>query len=168
MGQNNRVSCCPICAYVVKNDNAFLNHIIIGHYWSNFSCGKCMEFATSSRQQMKKHFPKCSGPKETHKKSRFKGGKSSGPGADDKSSHKPKKGKKDKADKDDKCSAKHDEPCGSPSKSSGTAASQEVPGTPHHSKRLAGSMPGDGHCKKSKKHGKKLHKKSNQGHVHGH
>ena len=32
MGQKNRVSCCPICAYVVKNDYAFLNHIIIGHY----------------------------------------------------------------------------------------------------------------------------------------
>ena len=84
MGQNNHVSCCPICVYVVKNDNAFLNHIIIGHYWSSFSCGKCLEFTASSRQQMKKHFPKCSGPKETHKKSCSKGGKSSGPGGNDK------------------------------------------------------------------------------------
>ena len=40
LGQKNRVSCCPICVYIVKNDNAFLNHIVICHYWSSFSCGK--------------------------------------------------------------------------------------------------------------------------------
>ena len=79
MGQKNRVSCCPICMYVIKNDYAFLNHIIIGHYWSSFSCGKCLEFAASSGQQMKKHFPKCGGPKEACKKAHSKGGKSSGP-----------------------------------------------------------------------------------------
>ena len=27
-----------MCMYVIKNDYAFLNHIIIGHYWSSFSC----------------------------------------------------------------------------------------------------------------------------------
>ena len=31
--------CCPICTYVVKNDIALLDHIIIGHYWGSFSCG---------------------------------------------------------------------------------------------------------------------------------
>ena len=25
------VSCCPICAYVVKNNYSFLNHTIVGH-----------------------------------------------------------------------------------------------------------------------------------------
>ena len=102
-GAENRVSCCPICAYVIKNDYVFLNHIIISHYWSSFSCGKCLEFAVSSEQQMKKHFPKCCGPKEAHKKVCSKGGRSSGLWGNHKSSHKPKKGKKDKADKDDKC-----------------------------------------------------------------
>ena len=62
IGQQNWVSCCPICTYVVKNDYAFLNHIIIGHYWSSFSCGKCLEFAASSRQQMKKTLPQVSQP----------------------------------------------------------------------------------------------------------
>ena len=32
MGPKNHMSCCPICAYVVKNDYSFLNHIIIRHY----------------------------------------------------------------------------------------------------------------------------------------
>ena len=36
LGQKNRVSCCPICMYVVKNDYAFLNLIVICHYWSSF------------------------------------------------------------------------------------------------------------------------------------
>ena len=32
MGICIRMYCCPICAYVVKNDTALLDHIIIGHY----------------------------------------------------------------------------------------------------------------------------------------
>ena len=72
-GPKNHVSCCPICVYVVKNDYSFLNHIIIGHYWSSFSCGKCLGFVASSGQQMKKHFPKCKGPKKEHKKKCSKG-----------------------------------------------------------------------------------------------
>ena len=68
LGQKNRVSCCPICMYIVKNDNVFLNHIVICHYWSSFSCGKCLEFIASSGQQMKKHFLKCGGLKEVCEK----------------------------------------------------------------------------------------------------
>ena len=145
-----------------KNEYAFLNHIIIGHYWSSFSCGKCLEFAVSSGQQMKKHFPKFHSPKEACKKVHSKGGKSSWLQGNHKSSHKPKKGKKDKIDKDDRHGMEDDKPCGSPSKSGGKATSQEqVPGTPCCSRCLAGSTSGGGHHKKSKKHGKKkLHKKS--------
>ena len=39
VGPKNHMSCCPICVYVVQNDYSFLNHIIVGHYWSSFSCG---------------------------------------------------------------------------------------------------------------------------------
>ena len=60
---------------------------------------------------MKKHFPKCHGPKEAHKKASSKGSKSSGLRDSHKSGHKPKKGKKDKADTDDRCGMKDDEPC---------------------------------------------------------
>ena len=59
LGQKTRKSCCPICTYIVKNDSTFLNHIVICHYWSSFSCGKCLKFIVSSGQQMKKHFLKC-------------------------------------------------------------------------------------------------------------
>ena len=43
VGPKNHMSCCPICTYVVKNDYSFLNHIIIGYYWSSFSCRKMPE-----------------------------------------------------------------------------------------------------------------------------
>ena len=39
VGPKNHMSCCLICTYVVKNDYLFLIHIIVGHYWSSFSCG---------------------------------------------------------------------------------------------------------------------------------
>ena len=58
-GQKPCISCCPICMYVVKNDSAFLNHIMTGHYLCNFVCGKCLDVVTMSGQQMKKHFFKC-------------------------------------------------------------------------------------------------------------
>ena len=53
------ISCCSIFAYIIKNDSAFLNHIVIGHYWYNFMCGKCLDVVATSRQQLKKHFLKC-------------------------------------------------------------------------------------------------------------
>ena len=90
-------------------------------------------------------------PKEACKKLRSKGHKSSGLWGDGKSGCKPKKGKEDKADEDDKHGTEDDKPCRSPSKSGDKVASQEqVPGTLYHSRRLAGSMSGDGYCKKSK------------------
>ena len=115
MGWKNWVSCCPICTFVIKNDYTFLNHIIICHYWSSFSCSKCLVFMASSRQQMKKNFSKCGSPKEAHKKAHSKGGKSSRPQGSNKSCPKPKKGKKDKVDKDNKCGTEDDKPCGSES-----------------------------------------------------
>ena len=162
MGQKNRVSCCPICAYVVKNDYMFLNHIIICHYWSSFSCGKCLKFTASSRQQMKKYCPKCGGPKEACKKAHSKGSKSSGPHSGHKSSHKPKNGKKDKVDKDDKHGMKDDKLWRSESKSGDKATSQkQVLDSLCHSRHIAESTSGGSHHKKSKKHGKKKsHKKS--------
>ena len=39
-GQKTHVLCFPICTYIMKNDSAFLNHIVISHYWSNFACRK--------------------------------------------------------------------------------------------------------------------------------
>ena len=49
-GQKPRISCCPICTYIVKNDSAFLNHIVIMHYWCNYACGKCLDVVATSGQ----------------------------------------------------------------------------------------------------------------------
>ena len=166
LGQKNRVSCYPICAYIVKNDNMFLNHIVICHYWSSFSCGKCLEFVMSSGQQMKKHFSKCGGLKEVQEKTDLKGSKSSKPHGSDKSGSKPKKDKY-KKDRGDKHGKKDNKLCGSESKSGNKATSQEqVLESLHCSKCIAESTSGGGHHKKSKKHGKKKshksHKKTHQ------
>ena len=42
VGVRDCVYCWPICAYVIKNDITLLDHIIVGHYWGIFSCGKCL------------------------------------------------------------------------------------------------------------------------------
>ena len=116
----------------------------------------------SSRHQMKKHFQKCGSPKEACKKVCSKGGKLPGLWGSHKSGHKPKKGKKDKVDKDNKYGTEDDKLCGSPSKFSFKATSQEqVPGTLCHSRHLTRSPSGGGHHKKLKKCGKKKwHRKS--------
>ena len=75
VGQKTRISYCPICAYIVKNDSAFINHIVICHYWSSFACGKCLKFIVSSGQQMKKHFLKCHGIKDACEKTDSQGSK---------------------------------------------------------------------------------------------
>ena len=59
MGIHIRVYCCPIRRYVIKNDITLLDHIIIGHYWGSFSCGKCLTFAAHTAGQMKRHFIVC-------------------------------------------------------------------------------------------------------------
>ena len=108
----------------------------------------------SSSQQMKKHFLKCHGIKDTHEKMDLQGSKSSKSHGSGESSSKPKK------DKGDKCSKqeKGDKPCGSESKSGSKTTSQEqVLESLHHSQCIAGSSPEGGHHKshkKLKKHGK--------------
>ena len=154
VGPKNCMSCCPICAYVVKKDYSFLNHIIVWHYWSSVSCRKCLKFAASNRQQMKRHIPDCGKPKKEHKKKPSKGDKVPKAQSSSKSGHNSKKAKKNKVDKEGGSMTGQKKPCGLPSKSSGTvAASQEqAPNTPCRSVCNANST--SGHPKKSKKHGK--------------
>ena len=59
VGVRNRMYCCPICTYVIKNDIALLDHIIVGHYWGSFSCGKCLAFAVATAEQMRRHIAGC-------------------------------------------------------------------------------------------------------------
>ena len=78
VGPKNHMSCCPICVYVVKNDYSFLNHIIVGHYWSSFSCGKCLKFMATNGHQMKRHIPGCGNPQEGAQEKVFHGQQSAG------------------------------------------------------------------------------------------
>ena len=169
-GQKTCVSCCPICASIIKNDSAFLNHILISHYWSNFVCGKCLDVFVTSGQQMKKDFLKCHGITDACEKPDLQDNKSL------KSKGSGESGSKSKKDKGDKCSDKEkdDKSRKLESKTGGKVASQEqVQESQHHSSHLAGSSTAGGsqgdmgkapHShwshKKSKKCGKKLHKKS--------
>ena len=57
-------------AYVIKNDTALLDHIIIGHYWGSFSCGKCLAFAADTAGQMKRHFILCGQSDMEHHRAR--------------------------------------------------------------------------------------------------
>ena len=167
LGQKMRISCYPICANIMKNNSVFLNHIVICHYWSSFSCGKCLKFVVSSGQQMKKHFLKCYCIRDAHEKTHLQGSRSSKSRGCGKSSSKPKKNKKDKCDK---CGeeGKGDKPHRSESKSSSKTASQEqVQESLHHSQCIPGSNAEGSHHKSHKKlmkHGKKSHKSHKKSH----
>ena len=62
VGVKNHIYCCPICMHMVKSDLIFLNHIIVGHYWGSFSCGRCLAFVAATTQQMKRHIAGCGKP----------------------------------------------------------------------------------------------------------
>ena len=150
VGPKNCVSCCPICPYMVKNNYSFLNHIIVGHYWSSFSCGKCLKFVVTTRQQTKNHIPSCGKLKKERKKHHSKDNKVPEAQSSSKSGHKSKKAKNNKSDKEGVSTAGQKKPRGSPSKSSTVTTSQEhSPNTPRCSARKANSV--SGHPKKSKK-----------------
>ena len=70
IGIRNRVYCCPICMYIIKNNTAFLDHIIVGHYWGSFSCGKCLAFAADTAELMMGHLTHCRQSETEHHKAR--------------------------------------------------------------------------------------------------
>ena len=144
-GQKPQVSCCPICAYIVKNDSTFVNHIVISHYWSNFACGKCLNAIATSGQQMK-HFLKCCSIADVHKKPDLQGSISDGSLSSSKSSKLHSSGRsssKSKKDKDNRCGDdkkgnKTHKSKSKESKTDGKAASQdEFQESLHHSSCLA-------------------------------
>ena len=91
VGPKNCVSCCPICTYMVKNDYSFLNQIIIRHYWSSFSCRKCLKCVVTTGQQMKSHISSCGEPKKERKKQHSKDHKVPEVQSSSRSGHKSKK-----------------------------------------------------------------------------
>ena len=93
IGIHIRMYCCPICTYVIKNNTTLLNHIIVGHYWGSFSCGKCLAFTADTAGQMMRHFTHCGQSKMEHHKARSMCSKAH---QDSKSGHTHKGGKKKK------------------------------------------------------------------------
>ena len=59
IGIKNCTYCCPICTYVVNNCTTLLDHIVVGHYWGSYSCGKCLAFATHTAVGMMAHLIGC-------------------------------------------------------------------------------------------------------------
>ena len=45
--------------YVIKNGTTLLDHIVVGHYWGSFSCGKCLAFTTHTVAGMMAHLVSC-------------------------------------------------------------------------------------------------------------
>ena len=119
MGIHIRMYCCPICAYVIKNDIALLDHIIIGHYWGSFSCGKCLTFTADTTGQMKRHFISCGQSNIERHEARST---SSEVHQALKSGSTHKRGKKKK---DGVGAEKRERQCGSPKGSNPVASSQE-------------------------------------------
>ena len=111
--------CCPFCAYVIKNRTAFLNHIIVGHYWGSFSCGKCLAFTTDTARQMMRHLTHCGQSEMEHRKARSACSKAH---QDSKSGRTYKGGKKKK---EGVSTAKQEKPRSSPTGSNPVASSQE-------------------------------------------
>ena len=70
-GYGNHVYCCPNCAYIIKNDMALLDHIIVGHYWGSFSCRKCLAFVAATAEWMRRHITGCGQSQMEHRKVRL-------------------------------------------------------------------------------------------------
>ena len=68
VGVKYHVYCCPICTYMVKSNIVFLNHVIVGHHWGSFLCGKCLSSMVATAQKMKRHFANCGKPQMEHSK----------------------------------------------------------------------------------------------------
>ena len=120
VGVWNRVYCCPICSYVIKNNIALLDHIIVGHYWGSFSCGKCLAFAAATAKRMRRHIAGCGQSQVVHGKvcsacHKVHRGSKSG--------HKSRKGKK--RTKEGVSTVTWKKPCGSPTGSIPMVTSQE-------------------------------------------
>ena len=118
IGISIRMYCCPICAYVVKNNTTFLDHIIVGHYWGSFSCGKCLAFAADTTEQMMGHLTRCRQSKMEHHKVQSPHSKAH---QGSKSGHKSQEGKKKK---EGVSMAKRKKPHGSPTESNPVASSR--------------------------------------------
>ena len=135
VGVKNRMYCCPICTYMVKNNLVFLNHIIVGHYWGSFSCGKCLAFVMATAQQMKRHIAGCGKPQMECSKVHPTHSRAPEVHSGSKPNHRSRKAKK--TDKEGAGTVVWKRLCSSPTKSILAVTSQEqASNTPGHGRTL--------------------------------
>ena len=61
-----KLSFCLFCMYLASNDPSYMNHIICGHYNTNYGWRKCLKEVFITGQPLKNHMKVCKGlPKET-------------------------------------------------------------------------------------------------------
>ena len=63
MGVRNHMYHCPICTFMAINNIVFLNHVVVGHYWGSFLCGKCLASMAVTAWEMRRHFAGCGKPR---------------------------------------------------------------------------------------------------------
>ena len=56
-----KLSFCPFCLYNGSNNLSYMNHIMCGHYHSNYSCGQGLKEVFTMGQQLKNHLKICMG-----------------------------------------------------------------------------------------------------------
>ena len=56
-----KLSFCPFCTYIGRNDLSYLNHVIIAHYNASYGCGKCLKQAFVSSSTLHNHKKVCIG-----------------------------------------------------------------------------------------------------------
>ena len=128
----------------------FPNHIIVGHYWGSFSCGKCLAFVAVTAQQMKRHIAGCGKPQMEHSKAWSTCSRVLEAHSGSRPSHRSRKAKK-RTDKEGVGTAAWSRPCSSPTKSIPAVTFQEqAPNTPDRRMREVTSI--SGHLWTSKEH----------------
>ena len=56
-----KFSFCSFCQYLGSNDQSYINHIICGHYDTNYGCGKCLDQVYIMGQSLHQHMKTCKG-----------------------------------------------------------------------------------------------------------
>ena len=56
-----KLSFCPFCQHLGRNDSSYMNHIVCGHYNANYGCSKCLNEVYITGQPLSKHMKTCKG-----------------------------------------------------------------------------------------------------------
>ena len=78
-----KLSFCLFCLYNDSNNLSYVNHIMCGHYNTNYGCGQCLKEVFTMGQKLKNHlkicrgFPKAGTPSSSEKEPMLQGSQES-------------------------------------------------------------------------------------------